>query len=312
MSAVKTMALSVVVWGTLVTVAQAAPLYDGQARWGGSWALFSQIAEGDGQVINPGGPQAGLQTLAAPSAAATAPTSAPVDAYLNFGTGPTPDAGSLTAGTPQPWYDSPSVVQAFGGQVPTPAQQSAFAQAVLADVQQTFAQSGMTGSNTPTLTLDPNAPHNHTLSVVSGLDYPANPGAIGITNVGHDGFSFIDNLKYANTPGDLEWAVAHNISHELMHAFGVSQHDDTTGQYLDAATANWGLLTSPNATFSPQAVSDMIAKDVGRNVAAGGPASGEEIDGDQMLASPVPEPATLAIWALAGMAVVVHRRRAAH
>jgi hypothetical protein len=309
MSAVKTMALSVVVWGTLVTVAQADPLYGGQGRWGGSWSLFSQIVQGNGgQAIPSGGTQASAQNLAAPAAFSSA--SAPVDAYLNFGTSAPPEASSLTTGNPQPWYDSPSVVQAFGGQVPTPAQQTAFAQAVQADVQQTFVQSGMTGTNTPTLTLDPNTPHNHTLSVVSGVDYTPNPGAIGITDVGHNGFSFIDNLKYANTPGDLEWAVAHNISHELMHSFGVAQHDDTTGQYLDAATANWSLLTNPSATFSPQAVSDMIAKDVGRNVTNGGTASGEQIDGDQMLASPVPEPTTLAFWALAGLAVAAHRRRA--
>ncbi len=312
MSAVKTMALSVAVWGTLAASAQADPLYGGQGGWGGSWALFSQLVQGDGQVITSGGQQANVQNLAAPAAFTSASASAPVDAYLNFGTSAPPEASSLTTGNPQPWYDSPSVVQAFGGQVPTPSQQSAFAQAVVADVQQTFTQSGMTGSNEPTLTLDPNTPHNHTLSVVSGVDYTPNPGAIGITDVGHNGFSFIDNLKYANDPTDLEWAVAHNISHELMHAFGVAVHHDQTGTYLDAATANWSMLTSPTATFSPAAVSDMIAHDVGRNVTTGGTASGEEIDGDQMLASPVPEPTTLGLWALAGLAVAVHRRRVAH
>ena len=51
----------------------------------------------------------------------------------------------------------------------------------------------------------------------------------------------------------LEWIVAHNLSHELMLAFGVGENYDHTGNYIDAPVANWAMMTSPNATFSPAA-----------------------------------------------------------
>src|SRR5207248_8020791 len=102
-------------------------------------------------------------------------------------------------------------------------------------------------------TTDPGVVANHTISVASGLSYGPNPNAIGITDVGHNGFGFIDKLGYAGDEPTLAWAVAHNISHELMHAFGLSYHPDQTGNYIDAATANWNMLTSPNTTFSPDA-----------------------------------------------------------
>ena len=103
----------------------------------------------------------------------------------------------------------------------------------------------------PLLTTDPTVPAHHTLSVVSGLSYAANANAIGITDVGHDGFGFLDKLKLRDRLDELAWAVAHNVSHELMHAFGVATHADPTGTYIDSATATWGLLTDPQSTFSP-------------------------------------------------------------
>ena len=42
-----------------------------------------------------------------------------------------------------------------------------------------------------------------------------------------------------------------------MHAFGVSNHPDQTGTYIDAASATWDLLTNPNTTFSSGAVSEL-------------------------------------------------------
>jgi hypothetical protein len=107
--------------------------------------------------------------------------------------------------------------------------------------------------------------------------------------------------------------VAHNIAHELMHTFGVGVHHDQTGDYLDAAKANWSLLTNPDATLSQAAVSDIIAHDVGRdgNVSASG-SSGESlgtVDGDQEILETVPEPSTIALWGLATMALAVHRKR---
>jgi hypothetical protein len=206
----------------------------------------------------------------------------------------------LTTGNPQAWYNSPAVVSAFGG-TPTAQQETSFTQSVLADIQHTFQISGLNIS----LTSDPNTPALHTLSVVSGASYPANPGAIGITDVGANGFGFIDKLAYATTPDQLEWAVAHNLSHELMHALGVANHPDTTGTYIDAASATWQLLTDPNAKFSPEAVqlmSQLLATGEPSNSLSAPGAQlfhGLNIDGAETLAAPVPEPSTIAVWTIA-------------
>jgi hypothetical protein len=230
--------------------------------------------------------------------------------------GPYPDSGSLTTGNPQPWYDSPSVIQAFGG-IPNAQQQANFVQSVLQDVQHTYQLSGMN----PTLTANPNTPALHTLNVVSGTSYGPNPNAIGITNVGGNGFGFIDKLDYASNPTDLAWAVAHNISHELMHAFGIGYHPDG-GNYVDAATANWSSLIDPTMQFGPQATQLLLASQYG--TLGGGTSMGSvgaeqlnpqgtRIDGDQELdAVPAPEPATVAMWTfgtLGGLMVI--RRRSA-
>jgi hypothetical protein len=133
---------------------------------------------------------------------------------------------------------------------------------------------------------------------------------IGITDVGHNGFSFIDNFNdaQAGQVNQLEWAVAHNISHELMHAFGVAVHHDQTGQYLDAGTASWSLLTNPSTVFSQAAVSDIQAHLSGAVTQSG--TGAEVIDGDEeILAQPVPEPSTIALWALGASAVAYLRRR---
>lgn len=271
-----------------------------------------------------------VATAIAPVAAqAVAPVSnaAPVSAFINFGSGPYPTASDLTAGTPQAWYNSPSVAQAFGG-TPTASQQSGFVQSVLADIQHTFQISGMNIS----LTSDPGTPALHTLSVVSGAWYPSNTGAIGITQVGGNGFGFIDKLSYATTPDQLAWAVAHNVSHELMHALGVATHPDTTGTYLDCSTATWQMLTDPNTKFSPEAVQMMLSASggaAGLNSALGAEllhlpgysAScncpfcqsvrklGLAIDGAQLLEQPVPEPATIALWSVGGLAGAIALRR---
>ena len=84
-------------------------------------------------------------------------------------------------------------------------------------------------------------------------------GGRGPSLIGNSGFGFIDNLNYAQSTDQLAWAVAHNISHELMHAFGVAVHHDQTGTYLDSATATWSLLIDPNTTFSPAAVQDILS-----------------------------------------------------
>jgi hypothetical protein len=224
------------------------------------------------------------------------------------------DSGDLTTGNAQPWYDSPSVIHAFGG-VPNAQQQASFVQTVLQDVQHTYQLSGMN----PILTTDPNTPALHTLSVVSGTSYGPNPGAIGITNVGGNGFGFIDKLDYASNPTDLAWAVAHNVSHELMHAFGVGYHPDG-GNAVDAATANWSSLTDPNMQFGSAATQLLLASQYGTlsdNSSVGGVGAeklnpdGTKTDGDQELdAVPAPEPATVAMWAFGALGgLLVLRRR---
>jgi hypothetical protein len=215
-----------------------------------------------------------------------------------------PDAGGLTTGTPEPWYDSPAVIQAFGGSIPTAQQQASFVETVLQDVEHTYQLSGMN----PTLTTDPTAPALHTISVASGLSDPNNSNAIGLTNVGQNGFSFIDKLNYANNPTDLAWAVAHNIAHELMHAFGVGFHPDQ-GTYVDAPSATWSTLIDPNAQIGPAATQLLLASQYGALGSSSVSGIGAQalnpsdvkVDGDmELLAVPAPEPAAVAMWILGG------------
>src|SRR4029077_7279368 len=111
------------------------------------------------------------------------------------------------------------------------------------------------------LTDNPNVPAAHTLSVVSNTSSLAFPGAIGTTNLGSNGFTFIDPiLTPAQSVGQLEWVVAHNVSHELMLAFGVGENYDKTGNYIDAPKANWAMLDSPSSTFSPAAAQALLAQ----------------------------------------------------
>jgi hypothetical protein len=232
-------------------------------------------------------------------------------AYIDMTTGAFPNADTLTSGGAQPWYVSPSVIHAFG-HTPDTAQQVNFTQTVLSDVQQTFHLSGLN----PTITADPLVPALHTISVVSGTVYPSNPGAIGITNVGGNGFNFIDKLNYAQNATQLAWAIAHNIAHEMMHAFGIGFHPDQTGNYIDSATANWALLTSPSARFSPSAAQLMLASQFG--TLSGSPQShvsaeivdsvGAAAPGGKDLSQAVPEPSAALLWALAAAAFLMIQR----
>lgn len=350
----KTVAVGVIIWTALGSIAQAAPLSwtSRQAQWP-IW--YANQTSSDGSIVSPNNsatsfylanygngwwnspaPVAVAPAVAAaraPSVATQAqvvtptPTPAPIiaptlaapatpstQAYINFGTGAYANALSLTTGTPQAWYNSPSVVTAFGG-TPSPQQQQSFTQSVIANIQHTFQISGMDVS----LTTDPGVSSAHTLSVASGVSALSNPSAIGLTQVSGNGFSFIDKLSYATTPDQLAWAVAHNVAHELMHSFGVATHPDQTGTYLDAATANWSMLTDPNTRFSPEAVQLMAASMGG---ASGLSSSlGAEllslskhpvncqchfcqemrqlgINAAEILQAAVPEPSTIAVWSI--------------
>ena len=67
-----------------------------------------------------------------------------------------------------------------------------------------------------------------------------------MTHMGGSGFSFIDQeAKSAQSLDQLEWIVAHNVSHELMLAFGVGENYDQTGNYIDARNANWSMMVAP-------------------------------------------------------------------
>ncbi len=271
--------------------------------------------------------------VAATTAAAAATTGHTVDAFINFGNGAYSEASSLTTGTAQSWSQSPSVQAVYHG-VPTAAQQLAFQNEVLQVVQNTYSQSGLHVS----LTTDPTQNYAHTMSVVSGASFTGNSAAIGITDVGNDGFSFIDKINLAKSPDELAEAVGHNIAHELMHAFGISGHPDQTGSYLDAATANWSVLTNAQTSFSPQAAQMLAAQNFlngpGKEFTQGTlgltglelltehhptfchcpycnalhkleASEGLEING----AAPVPEPTTVALWGCAITAAIFVRRQ---
>ena len=252
------------------------------------------------------------------SAPAPAAPSFAADAFVNLTDGGFLQSGSLTTGNAMPWWDSPAVSKVFGG-LPDSAQRADFSNTILQRVEQTFQNSGVP----VTLTTDPNVSAAHTLSVVSNTSFASNPDAIGITDVGNNGFSFIDKLGYSNSVDELEWAVAHNVTHELMHAFGVD-HRDTTGQFLDSGITPWNVLVSPTSTLSTAAAQDLLARDLKQR----GGSAALYSTGAQMLdhpktctcpncqgqhilfPSPVPEPTTLILWGLVGVgAMVAHGRR---
>ncbi len=124
-------------------------------------------------------------------------------------------------------------------------------------VEQTFQQSGVP----LTLTLNSTDPATHTLSLVSNTTSNTTPGVIGMTQIGGSGFSFIDQeAQSAQSLDQLEWIVAHSISHELMLALGVGENYDQTGNYIDARNANWAMMVDPNATFSQAAAQALQAQ----------------------------------------------------
>jgi len=229
------------------------------------------------------------------------PTSTVYDAFINLGTSAYADAGSLTTGNAQPWYANRSVDALFGA-FPNAQQRDAFNATVLQRVGQSFRQSGISIN----LTNDPNATAAHTLSVVSNTANPTSGQVIGMTYLGGNGFHYIDqSVKSARSLDQLEWIVAHNVSHELMLAFGVPEVHDASGNFIDARNASWQMMVSPNARFSTDATSDLLSRNFGLID------SSPLLMGAQVLETqPVPEPATLALWALGSVALLVARKRA--
>ena len=79
-----------------------------------------------------------------------------------------------------------------------------------------------------------------------------------------------------------------------------------TREYLDTGTASWSMLTDPNTKFSPQAIQLIQSAMNGTGAAQGG------IEGAQNLVTPVPEPATIAVWTFSALgAMLLVRRKAA-
>ncbi len=242
------------------------------------------------------------------------------DALINMSAGPDyAQESSLTAGGAAPWYESPVVERFYGGE-PDAGERREFVATVINRVIDTYNKSGLG----LTITDNPNDDVPHTLSVVSGTYSPSSPDAVGISTIGGSGFSFIDRLGYASSLDELQWAVAHNVAHELMHAFG-GEHHDTTGDYLDAAVTDWNTLVDPDATFSRDAVAELMTKDF-RDPYAGyafyglyngfgaGMIDADGHDHDvhaTLMAAPVPEPTTIGIWALGGLGILLHRNRRA-
>jgi hypothetical protein len=240
------------------------------------------------------------------SAVAPAPlaasASSPAQAFINVGNGPYPLAAAITTGGAQPWYNSTQLTNLFGGQ-PTAQQIQSFDNAILQRVQQTFSQSGISVS----LTENPNSPALHTVSLVSNTGSATLPSAIGMTQVGGNGFSFIDQIApSAHSLDQLEWIAAHNISHELMLAFGVPENFDKSGNFIDSKIADWAMMVNPNSTFSAdasQAVTQALASS--QNPAG----FTDQLGAQEVNPAAIPEPATIATWGLAAIALAISRRR---
>jgi hypothetical protein len=237
------------------------------------------------------------------TATTTLPTVPPLsaDAFINLGTGPYPAAALITTGNSQAWYNSQAITGFFGGQ-PTDQQRTDFANTVLQRVQQTFQQSGVPVN----LTIDPSVPAAHTLSVVSNTTSNSLSSAIGMTELGGNGFNFIDKVAGSVQSVDqLEWVVAHNVAHELMLAFGVPETHDQTGNFIDARNANLSMMLDPQAVFSQGAVQDLLSRNF-QESAAGAFNLGAQVLGP--LGSPVPEPTAMGLWGLAAACMLAGRR----
>jgi hypothetical protein len=240
-------------------------------------------------------------------------TSGRADAFVNLTDGGFASEFPLTAGNALPWYMGSSAQKVFGG-VPDMGQRMAFSRDVLDLVEGAYLRSGLRVR----LTDDAGRPAAHTLSVVAGTHSPTDPRAVGVTDIGRNGFTFIDKLGNASTIDELKVAVANNVAHELMHAFGVEYHDPT-GRYIDSGVADWSTLVDSNAMFSPEAVRRLSLRDF-QEVGVGSlrlGAQGVEHGGAcvhcqrMALAAPVPEPATVLGWGLVvgGLACGAARRR---
>ena len=269
MSAVKTLALCTIVWSVVLGPAQADPITGirgngprGPRGGGRSPTIFrrgprhrarlpptpsSRRSKHDHDV-----PTTSTMPIASLSPSAGSPGPMPSWTWEP----PLRRRGVLTQGGAQPWYPSPVVEERLRG----PAHRRSAGRILAAGARASRAyvqvERAVTG-------IDPRPLGTVLAHAQRRLEYllRRESRAIGISDVGGNGFSFIDKLDGVKTVDELSWAVAHNVAHELLHAWGVGDHPDTSGAYLDSATASWSLLTDPNATFSPAAIQTFLEGD---------------------------------------------------
>ncbi len=311
MAPVKSLIPGFLLVGVLGLVAQGAPISKTWKTWSTEVAPIAQV-------------------LTAPTNSPSIMTSNPAtwpawqagtpyaDARINLDMGPYPGSKMLTSTPAQPWYTSNTATKVFG-HTPSAGEREQFSDAVLQRVATTFELSKIP----ITITKDPSIPAAHTLSVVGQTSYGPNPDVIGMTYQGGDGVTYFDRFESAQSVDQLAWLVAHNVAHELMHAFG-SKHFDTTGDFLDSAVTDWDTMIDPYAKFSDAAVYDLLAKNFGsrslpisfdgQSVAGmpdrcGCDCGGNCLHGQMVQPAPVPEPASVALWITAASGVVVIRRR---
>ena len=243
-----------------------------------------------------------LPTAPTPAAAATPPahrtapeafTSAPAtaNAFINLGTGPYPEASLITSGNSQPWYNSPQIAGFFGGHQPDAVNKPSSTATVLQRVQQAFQNSGVAVS----LTSDPSVSAPHTMSLVSNTFSPILPTAIGMTDIGANGFQLHrpgGEVGQVSRPARMDRRAQHR--HELMLAFGVNEKYDATGQFIDARNATLSMMLDPSSRFSDAAAAALNQALASANLT---PAA------QDLEAQTVPEPGTLAVWGLGMLAV---------
>jgi hypothetical protein len=69
------------------------------------------------------------------------------------------------------------------------------------------------------------------------------------------------------------------------------------------------VLIDPNTVFSQAAVQDLLSRNFRQNNGVNPSSGAEQLDNGTGLApAPVPEPATMALWSVAGMGLALARR----
>ncbi|WZO99712.1 hypothetical protein EP7_001324 [Isosphaeraceae bacterium EP7] len=297
-----------------VATSSSAPDWQNMGRWATTPGLGTTPAATSGAaavISTPAAAPAVALPMSIPASSAS--SSSVPDGFINFTSGPFAQPGSSTNYAAQPWYQSGLVKSIYGGNTPNAAQQAAFSQEVLDRVSTAYQRSGVPAS----FTLDPNAGAPHTLSVVSTPD-SATLGTpvldkLGETQIGGNGMTFIDQFHGATSPKQLADAVGENVAHEMMHAFGIAEHHDATGTFIDSGSADPTLLNAADPVFSAAAVQDLLSRNF-KNVASGFTMNvAPSITSAQLYASssaaPVPEPTTILCWTVACLALGLRGRR---